>query len=218
MDCSQPKLHRDLSFSNWCYEGTAFATAHPGACIRGRSSDEFSSDSTDSSDAPHERPPSISDWLHAVGAEPQARPCSRSALSGSRHATCMPWHPVGWQLPGTWVGLTDLHHWLQAHGKLGKEAKARGAERTRRRWRLRPKRAQAALAQEVSSFFCNGISVPHQHWMLRVLPASPCVCTPCIGHFSTPPNKSRTCNIRDAVCYLAGKVSPVLCKCPRRVT
>ena len=66
--------------------------ARPGACIRGRSSDEFSSDSTDSSDAPHERPPSISDWLHAVGAEPQARaPGSRSPYP----VPAMSWHPVG---------------------------------------------------------------------------------------------------------------------------
>ena len=77
------------------------------------------------------------------------------------------------QLPGTWVRLPDPHHWLQALGKLGKEANGRGAERTRRRWRLRPKRAQAAFAQEVSLCPCRGVFVPHQHWMLRVLPAPP---------------------------------------------
>lgn len=178
MDCSQPRLHRDLSFSNWCYEGTVFATAHPGACIIGRSSDDFSSESTDSSDSPHERPPSISDWLHAVGAEPQARPCSMFSSTDSPTRPCMPWHPVGWQLTGSWVGHTDLHHWLQARGspsKLGKEADERGAERARRRWRLRPKRAQAALAQEVSGTFNNSVSVPHFQWVARVLPAGPSV-------------------------------------------
>ena len=93
MDCSQPKLHRDLSFSNWCLDaGTAFPSVHPGACIRGRSSDELSSDSTDSSDAPHERPLSISDWLQVVGAEPQARP----AADPPYPVPAMSWHPAEW--------------------------------------------------------------------------------------------------------------------------
>ena len=101
MDCSQPKLYRDLSFSNWCYEGTSFPTVHPKACIRGRSSDDFSSDSTDSSDAPHERPLSISDWLHVVGAEPQARP----AADPPNPVPAMSWHPAeraaAWHLDST---------------------------------------------------------------------------------------------------------------------
>ena len=149
----QPSIQRDLSFSNWCYDGLG-CSGEQSNSHAGRSSIDsqatFSSANTDS-EVRLEPQQSSPGWLDAIRASGQQVSYSlRGICRGISRGSWVPESALSERQPLI-QHIESCVAFAQAQIGPDKpcEAGEWGPERSRRRWRLRSKRTQLLHAEQV---------------------------------------------------------------------